>query len=326
MPLSSAGPQASADEEAAKSTGLTSAILGKTFEDADGEEDDGGPLTFTPKRMRSPSIQPSGQFFSSPRLSDSGRPAASPRPSDRLQPPAVTSLRAEMAVAASGSDTVSSGTPASYAQRPALDPPVRGRPTSFSGGDARQARAQAVSKAAAANPDSLRPPVAANRSNSFHTTGPTTGGPDSSPTSRRTLSPAVADASTSGTSTPSGAAARRTSRGVTSGAAMDERTQALLVEEVNLLQRRRDEAVSGLGSSAVHSDDEDEEEQKVVERGDNTLGDDHDHGRGRGRGRGRSIKGGHRGSTQGSSSTSGEGSTDTAGSSGSFHGRAEQVK
>lgn len=271
-----------ADEASSPAARVDSSAIEADDEEEEEEEE---ALTFTPRSMRSPSMR--SPSLSTPRVGgelNNGPPPAGKSPSvksptEKPQPPAVLSLKAAHGVrgrASGGGGGGSEGGDATDAA-PSSDllpntasangSSARTRPSSFS--DIKEARERAAAAAQgllsgeAPAPDTLTVPLADPSDIGI--------GASSSVPATRATSPHGRGISPSPTT-----GGRRTSRGP-AAAAMDDRTKALLVNENSLLQRRRLEAVSGLGSSAVH-DGSSEEEEEEDERG-----------RGRGSGRGAAI-------------------------------------
>lgn len=244
--------------------------------DADDEEEE--PLSFTPKRMRSPSVR-------SPSSTNARLEGASPMrgssfvksPTERPQFPAVLSLKAEHGVGGSGAgSSVPSPTPAKDGDGSAepgkglapedtpSSPSSRTRPSSFH--DISEARQRATELLGSANghDETMAVQPAPSASNLSVPSQPQLlPGISSSVPGTRAASPHRLRGA-SPNATPLSAGGRRASRGP--AATMDDRTKALLINEDSLLQRRRLEAVSGLGSSAVHDGSEDEEDDEYEQR------------------------------------------------------------
>lgn len=222
--------------------------------ETDDVEDDSEALTFTPKSRRSP---PMSLDTSSPALNAGGSKASgdtsSPRPEAHVPAQPLAQIQAQ---------------PQALAQSSSLSAIItnRPRPSSFSNGTT-----------TTASEDRPRSPVT-ELAASEQSTG-----------RRRSLdagrSPAPSSASRNGRG--SGNSPRSGSK---SGAsALDEKYKAMLVRESHLLQRRRDDAVFGLGqsASAVHSDEESD--------GDGEPENGHGQGQGQGRERGREQEREHQG-------------------------------
>lgn len=293
---------------------LGSAVLPQ-YEDVEADDEADEPLSFTPKRMRSPSTQsmrpsPRVDLPRSPLSNSQRSPGASEthteasRTSARdsatgdkvLEVPAVAALR--RAEAEEGNSSAQSGTPASSASGKS-----RTRPSSFS--DVAKARAGLLLRTST---DGAAPPSEADvLQDSPHSSTTTSSGlglsRSSAPGSRGNFrrssfagsgavksSVELGDHESLGRSrSPNAALAggRRTSRGPGAGLnggqggiGMDERTRGLLVNEGSLLQRRRDEAISSLGQSAVHSssdegegneDGEETQESHIVDEKDGAV-------------------------------------------------------
>lgn len=225
----------------------------------DDDEDDEAPLSFTPKRMRSPSMNNQARFASP--SSPQGLAGASPLPpspmkegtarvfsSDRpLASPAVAALRAEGATSSYRSQNKGSGTESegngreSTGQSSAVSPMLRDASQEGS-----SARLSAPLSSGRSRPSSFSTiPQARSEivATLLHPPGTEDGKKVISPTSganrRRAFSPSVHRRSsfTGGT----------TAADATAGSTLDEKTRSLLVDEASLLRRRRDDALSDMG-------------------------------------------------------------------------------
>ncbi|CAO1613921.1 unnamed protein product [Parajaminaea phylloscopi] len=205
-------------------------------------EDEDEPLSFTPKRLRSPSAQ---------QLAASTFGATSPRQSPRDDlVPLMGSPRLPPSALPLGSTPFLRGD--------------RSRPSSFS--DVQRSRKTVATEAGLLPTEaSLSAAPAAVRARLLSPTRARTTARRSSfagPGASGGAAGSGGEVSDGGRGLGLGSSNRRTSRGPGGtqaggvAAALDEKTKAILVNEGSLLQRRRQEAVSGLGSSAIHSDSE----------------------------------------------------------------------
>lgn len=241
-------------------------------DDDDDDDDDEAPLSFTPRRMRSPSTRHislgSGintPTNASPQLNSVTLPGSPSKVSlsshqiathgqQRLQSPAVLALRPD------GSD----GTRLS---RPGAASGSRSRPSSFS--DVYQSRTSVAAESGLLSPSEAPTAIEARLQSP---TRRRNNGLRRSSFAGRDGSSVAGGSDVEDLLSSSQTGVRRSSRGPGgtqaggAAAALDERTKALLVNEGHLLQRRRQEAVSGLGSSAIHSDSD--EPKSEEEEGD----------------------------------------------------------
>lgn len=212
-------------------------------------EDDEEPLSFTPKRMQSPSRHHRGSVglgFTNPQQSPKMFPAELTR-SPKL-PGGVTSF---------GRGGKAQSPTLSVVQKNGA--PMRSRPSSFS--DTQRLRKSIAADACLLPEDGTGPPAApsAVQTQPLSPIRQPVGGSLRSSSFGEELSRDDTSAGIRGLAFSSTRRASRGPGGTQTGgtaAALDERTKALLVNEGHLLQRRRQEAVSGLGSSAIHSDSE----------------------------------------------------------------------
>lgn len=277
-----AAPLSSADEGTSSASALTGDGLLHPNEAVDADdEDEGEPLSFTPKKMRSPSVR-SPSMSATARLDspNSARPQFVKSPqNEKPQSPAVLSLKAEHGAGAISGSGSGSEAPFPAAEPIALDPhasaavansggtqsSTRTRPSSFSDIKEARQRMQGTMNESLHESNSTSPPDSLPATTlALPGQQPVPGASSSSVPGTRATSPHGLRGASPHSLSP-GSGGRRASRGM--AAAMDDRTKALLVNEDSLLQRRRLEAVSGLGSSAVHDEAIDEDDEDSQQRG-----------------------------------------------------------